>query len=181
MKPLFPSEHTPPACASPPKKVLLLGLGNDLLGDDAVGLNVARHIRSRLSEHDRLEVRESSEMGLSLLDLVAGFDELVLVDAVVTGQATPGFVHQLEESDLPVLPQGSPHFLGIGELLALGRRLGLTVPRRARIFAVEVKDPFTVRVGLSEPVRQAFPAVVEYILRAARELAGGQAAQRSQK
>ena len=165
-----PTLPLPPTGAATRNKILLLGLGNDILGDDAVGLNIAREIRPRLSQEDGIEVQETSEMGLSLLDYIVGFDDLVLVDAVQTGQVPPGFVHELDGDDLQVLPRGSPHFLGVGEMLALGRHLGLSVPPRVKLFGVEVEDPSTVTTTMTTALRQAFPAVVDRILRSTRAL-----------
>jgi hydrogenase maturation protease len=154
------------------KPVLVLGLGNDILSDDAAGLNVAREIRRRLSRSDAIEVQETSEMGLSLLDFIVGFEDLVLVDAVLTGQAPPGFLHELDGSRLKVLPMVSPHFLGVGEMVALGRQVGLRVPRRVKIFAIEVKDPFTVGVCMTRPLRLVLRSIALRVLAAARQLAG---------
>jgi hydrogenase maturation protease len=162
----------PPPAKAPRRKnrVLVLGLGNDILSDDAVGLHVAREIQQRLRDTDGIEVQESSEMGLALLDYVVGFDDLVLVDAVQTGQAPPGFLHELDDSELKVLPIVSPHFLGVGEVMALGRRLGLPVPGRVRIFAIEVEDPFTVGVRMTPPLRRILVSIASRVLAAARQL-----------
>jgi hydrogenase maturation protease len=166
-----PSPQRPPGKGTPRNKpVLVLGLGNDILRDDAAGLMVAREIRRRLSRSDAIEVQETSEMGLSLLDYIVGFDDLILVDAVQTEQAPPGFLHELDDTRLKVLPLVSPHFLGVGEVVALGRQLGLRVPRRVKIFAIEVKDPFTVKVGLTLPLRRVLRPVALRILAAARRL-----------
>jgi len=148
----------------------VLGLGNDILSDDAVGLNVVREIRLRLSDADGIEVRETSEMGLALLDFITGFEDLILVDAVQTGQAPPGFLHELDGSQLKVLPVVSPHFIGVGEMVALGGRLGLPVPRRIRIFAIEVRDPYTVGLAMTPPVRRAVRSIAARMLAAARRL-----------
>jgi hydrogenase maturation protease len=161
-----PALQSLPDAAVTAKKTVFLGLGNDILGDDAVGLKVAREIRRRLSGADNMEVFETSEMGLSLLDFIVGFDDLILVDAVQTGGASPGFVHEWDDGGLQVLSRGSPHFLGVGEVLALGRRLGLAVPQRVKVFAVEVQDPFTVTESLTPALRQALPAIVEHVFRA---------------
>jgi hydrogenase maturation protease len=164
--------HAPPAKTPSRKKpVLVLGLGNDILSDDAGGLNVAREISRRLTGSDAIEVRETSEMGLALLDFIVGFEDLILVDAVQTGRAPPGFLHELDGDALKVLPTVSPHFLGIGEMVALGRQLGLQVPRRIKIFAIEVQDPFTVGVSMTPPLRDALPSIATRILAAARQLA----------
>ena len=142
-------------------KVLLLGLGNDLLTDDAVGLRVVRDAGPRLISHREVALAETSECGLALLDLMTGFDWLVLVDAIQTGKAPVGFVHQLELGDLKRLPSRSPHFLGIAELVALGRQLGIEVPQRVNMVAVEVQDPFTLGTELTPALKEALPGVVE--------------------
>jgi hydrogenase maturation protease len=147
-------------------KTLLLGLGNDLLCDDAIGLRVAGIVRERLSGRPDVTVLQTTEMGLALLDTVVGYDNLVLVDAIQTGRAAPGFVHQFGGSDLKTLPFISPHFLGIGEVLALGRELGLRVPDRVKIFAVEVQDPFTVGTQMTPALEAALPGILEKVLSA---------------
>jgi hydrogenase maturation protease len=164
-----------PTPKAPPrqKPVLVLGLGNDILSDDAVGLNVAREIRQHLSGSDDIDVQETSEMGLSLLDYIVGFKDLVLVDAVQTGQAPPGFLYEWDLSRLKVLPVVSPHFLGVGEIVALGRQLGLSVPHRVKIFAIEVQDPFTVKACMTPPLRRVLRSIARRVLAAARQLAAG--------
>jgi hydrogenase maturation protease len=165
---------TQTSCGDPAllqNKVLILGLGNDLLADDAVGLNVVREIRGLLLRSDPIDLLESSEMGLALLDYMVGFEVLILVDAVQTGLATPGFLHEWDVGHLKVLPTGSPHFLGVGEVVALGRKLGLAVPRLVRVFAVEVQDPFTVRIGMTQPLRAALESVSMRVLEVARQSA----------
>jgi hydrogenase maturation protease len=120
-------------------RLLVLGLGNDILTDDAIGLIVAREVGCQLEPDEPIEARSTTEMGLALLDEITGYDGLVLVDAVQTGRAPAGHVHELVVDDLHVLPSVTPHFLGIGETLALGRLLGLPMPERVRILGIEVE------------------------------------------
>jgi hydrogenase maturation protease len=150
--------------AHPRKGVLLLGLGKDILSDDAVGLYVAREIRQRLSDLDGVEVHETIEMGLSLLDYIVDFETVFLVDAVQTGRVPPGHLHEFDCDDLKILPTKSPHCLGVGEVLALGRELGMAVPSQVRIFAVEVQDPFTIGTELTPAVRRAMPSLVRQVI-----------------
>lgn len=152
-------------------RVLLLGLGNDLLTDDAIGLEVARAARQFLAEYEKVTVEESLEMGLSLLDLITGFDVLLLVDSIQTKQAPPGFLHDFDANDLSTLPAQSPHFLGIGEVLALGRSLGLQVPRYIRIFAIEVQDPYKVSREMSPVLEAKKPGIVAQIVCYTRKIA----------
>jgi hydrogenase maturation protease len=146
-------------------KLLLLGLGNDILCDDAVGLRVAEAVRERLVGRTNVAVIQSAEMGLALLDLIVGFDTLLIVDAVQTSQAKPGFVHEIGGDDLKSLAVISPHFLGVGEAIALGKELGLHVPGRVKIFAVEVQDPFTVGTQMTPAMEEALPQIIERVMR----------------
>lgn len=150
----------------PPAKVLVLGLGNDILTDDAIGLYVAQAVLERFDASGirGIDVVATCEMGLALLDIIVGHDDLVLIDAVQTGRRAAGTIHELAEGDLRKMPGMSPHFLGVGEILALGRELGLKMPTRVRILAVEVQDPFTLGTALTPALRHAMPAVVERVV-----------------
>jgi hydrogenase maturation protease len=152
--------------------VLVLGLGNDILTDDAVGLAVARGVGQSISAVDGVTVLETVEMGVGLLDYLTGYDSVVLVDAIQTGRASAGTVHEMEVGELRLVPGVSPHFVGVGEVLALGRVLGLAMPRRVEIVAVEVEDPLTLGTRMTPLVEAAVPLVTERVLARARWLAG---------
>jgi len=152
------------------KKVLLLGLGNDILTDDAVGLHVAGELRSALACHPEIEVRETTEMGLALLDFMTGYTAVVIVDSIQTGRAAPGTLHELDAAALQQLTGGTPHFVGVTETLALGRQLALAMPERVLIFAVEVEDPFTLGTALTPAVQAALPGIVERVTAVAQTL-----------
>lgn len=146
------------------KPILVLGLGNDILTDDAIGLLVIRHLRTVLGEKSPADLCETTEMGLALLDYVVGYREVIIVDSIQTGQAAPGFIHEVDAVELTRLAGRTPHFLGVGDTLALGRQLGLPMPERVRILAVEVHDPFTLATEMTPAVRTALPLVVRRIL-----------------
>lgn len=153
-----------PAPDPTPPKVLVLGLGNDLLTDDAIGLHVARQLQLQFADHPSVHVRETMEMGLALLDFLSGYRAVLIVDSIQTGQAAPGFIHELEAASLKELTGRTPHFLGVGETLALGRLLELPMPVEVRISAIEVEDPFTLGTQLTPALQTALPRIVERIV-----------------
>ena len=151
-------------------KILLLGLGNDILTDDAIGLNVVRRLRESLAGDDRIEVRETMEMGLALLDFIVGYRAVVIVDSIQTGKAPAGTILELDAAELKQITGRTPHFLGVGETLALGRQLGLAMPQEVRILAVEVEDPFTLGTEMTPALQRAIPAVLVRVRQILREL-----------
>ena len=152
--------------------ILVLGLGNDILTDDAVGLMVARRLSTLWAGHPLVEVKETMEMGLALLDFIVGYREVLIVDSIQTGRVPPGTLHELDAASLRTLTGNTPHFLGVGETLALGRQLGLEMPVRVRILAIEVEDPFTLGTALTPTLERALPWAVERADALLKELTG---------
>ena len=148
------------------KKILVLGLGNDLLSDDALGIRVVRELKRRLSGRDDLEFREASVAGLALLDWVCGYQNLIVVDAIKTQGGKPGDIYRLSEDSLPGnTSQFCAHGLGLRTVLELGRKCGACIPEKVVIYAVEVENVHTWRRGFTHRVQRAIPIVTEMILR----------------
>lgn len=144
-------------------KTLILGMGNDLLSDDAVGLKVARRLRQTIQDPD-VQVRETSLASLELLDLLVGFDQAIIVDAIKTRTGKVGDVHVLSLSELT---NGSAptslHHVDLPTVLALGRLLGVKMPEHVRIIAVEVKDVSTFGEGCCPEVEAAIPRIISLL------------------
>ncbi len=140
-------------------RVVVLALGNDILGDDAVGFLAARALRSEFA--DRATFVETGEAGLALIELLEGFDKALLLDACVTGKVAPGTIVEYIPDDFSRVVAPSPHYAGLPEVLDLAQRLEIEFPREIRILAMEVEDPFTVREELTPTVAAALPRFID--------------------
>jgi hydrogenase maturation protease len=146
-------------------KTLVLGLGNELRGDDAVGLLVVRELRRRLVEKDDLVFLEASVGGLALLDLVRGYQNLIVVDAIRTEGGKAGDIYRLTGDDLSASQSSwSAHQMGLRTVLDTGRACGCSLPGNIVIYAVEVADVHRWRRGCSQEVQDAVGRVADRIL-----------------
>ena len=143
----------------PHPRILVLGLGNDILGDDAVGLLAARRLRVLLPE--TVDVVESGGGGLDLLDALEGYDRALLLDAILTGKHPPGTILEFSAEDFKKDDPPSPHYAGLPTVIQLSESLGIRFPTIFQIVAVEVENSYEVLEGLSQPVETALPAVIE--------------------
>jgi hydrogenase maturation protease len=141
--------------------VRLLGLGNEILADDAFGLLAAREVARRFP--GQIEVVQSSSAGYDLMDHLLGARRLLVVDTIVTGRARPGAISVFTADRVQPAPGGSPHFLGLFEVLAVGRKLHLDVPKEIIVIAVEASDCITVGGPIHPDVQSAIPEVVELV------------------
>jgi hydrogenase maturation protease len=139
----------------------LLALGNDILADDAFGIRVAGEARRLFG--GQIDVVESSEAGMALLDHVQNCDKLIVVDTVVTGQTAPGTITVLRNEEFQTVPGGSPHYVGLFEALQLAGKLGLHVPQEVTIITVEAADTLTVGGLMTAAVEAAMAPVLDII------------------
>lgn len=156
-------------------RTLVIGLGNPILTDDGVGVLVAWEVEKRLEEAGRsdIDVTEASVGGLRLMELMVGYDRVILVDAL-TGASSqiPGTIHHLTLEDLreisPTQHSTSAHDTSVVTALALGEQMGLHLPGEVSIYAVEVVNI----VDFSEQPTPAVAAAIPYVTSAVLEELG---------
>ncbi|OPZ86589.1 MAG: hydrogenase 2 maturation endopeptidase [bacterium ADurb.Bin429] len=146
--------------------ILILGLGNDIISDDAAGLLVARMVREELA--GVADVVESSLSGLALLELLLGYERVIIVDAEGTGQRPPGSITEIDPAALDALIAPSPHYAGLPEMFAIAEQLGLDFPKEIRILAIEAENLSEIGGPVSEAVRVALPEAAARVTEMAR-------------
>jgi hydrogenase maturation protease len=137
--------------------VIVIGVGNAWRGDDGAGLAVARRLRE-LSPTG-VEVREIEGDATALMDVWAGADRVVVVDAGQSG-APPGTVRRFDvcAAALPArLLRSSTHAFGVPDAIELARALG-RLPATVDVYAIEGAS-FAAGDGLTLPVERAAEAL----------------------
>jgi hydrogenase maturation protease len=144
-------------------KGLVLGLGNDILSDDGVGLVVVRRLRERLGSNESVDFVETNEMGLSLLDFIEGYDWAVIVDSIITGDNEPGTLTIFDRETFNHPRACNPHHMGLDEIIDMAERMDLDVPKVLFVAAIEVKDPFSFGEKLTNEIEKIVPKVTTEI------------------
>lgn len=146
--------------------IRVIGIGNPAASDDAVGLLVTAYLRAYCVPY--LEIVDADLAGLGVLDLMEGAAQVVLVDAVQSGEETGTCIRLELPRDLDAITQfawqtsaPSTHAFGIGEALTMGYALNL-LPPRLTIYGIETGTT-VVGAPISDPVRRAAQRVAESI------------------
>lgn len=144
-------------------RTLVLGLGNPIVTDDGVGIEIARGIGQRCPG---IDVEDTSEAGLALLDYITGYDKLIIIDSIKTGKGEPGDVFKLELGDLKgAMNSTCSHSLDLLSAFQVGQGLGCDMPQSVSIYAVEVKDNSTFSEGCTQEIADKMPSIVREIVR----------------
>ncbi len=146
-------------------KTLIVGLGNPILGDDGVGWRVAEEVwRIRPS----LEADCLSLGGLSLMERLIGYNQVILVDAMQTGNNDIGTVAVCPLADLPDLSAGhttAVHDTSLQTAIELGQQMGAELPAEIMVVAIEAEQVYEFSEELTPAVAAAIPEAVAAVLR----------------
>lgn len=148
----------------PGPKVRVLGLGNVLMGDDAVGPWVIEELLANWDFPEEVEVVDVGTPGLDLVPYVAGADTILIVDTVKSDNP-PGRIRVYDRDQLfarPAQPRLSPHDPGLTEVL-FALTLAGSAPRDVVLIGV-VPGAVEMGVGLSPAVQEAVPRVAAAVI-----------------
>lgn len=153
------------------KKTLVLGLGNELYGDDGVGIHVIQKLEKEANEgpdnnnylFQDVQLEACSLTGLSLLEIIAGFDKLIIVDTIKREDPETGKFYVLDGSELRAIPGPSPHYVSIPQAIDIGRQIGLHVPTDIKIVAIEAKNLYNLGEGLTPEMEESIPKILTLI------------------
>jgi hydrogenase maturation protease len=107
------------------KTVLVLGIGNLVMSDDGAGIRVIHKLMESYRFPDYVKLVDGGTLGLDLLPMLENVTNLILVDAVNTGDH-PGTLVRLYGEELPIALETkvSPHQMGLKDLLAVSELMG---------------------------------------------------------
>ena len=145
------------------KRVLILGLGNPLLGDEGIGVRVVEELKGR-ELPDGVAIVEGGTAGLGLIGLMEGYQRVIIVDAADMGRS-PGCVVRFTPLEAQFKTAEAPlslHQIGLGEMLALAGALEVA-PAELVIIGVQPSQ-VEMGAGLSPEVEGAIPQIIRTIL-----------------
>jgi len=145
------------------KKLLVLGIGNPILSDDAVGILAAREIRNR--NIPGVDVEELSASGIEVMEVMLDREKVVIVDAIMLPDGHPGDVFILREEDfLKTVHASSPHGINLPTAIALGRQTAPgRMPGEIVFIAMQVENIDTFSETLSPRIESKITGLVDTV------------------
>jgi len=146
-------------------KTIILGIGNQILGDDGVGIHVVNEVKKQIQDPN-ITIDEAITGGMNLLDLILGYDKAIIIDAVKSGTSKTGTVKRIPISDFNTMHSCNPHDVSLLEAIKMAKKLGEEkIPKEIIIIGVMMKEiPCEFGEKLSEDIAAAVPKAVEMTL-----------------
>jgi hydrogenase maturation protease len=144
------------------QKIVVLGVGNELMSDEGIGIHVIRELQ-KLNLPPNIEVIEGGTDGFGLLNIITDSDRLIVIDALKGGN-TPGTIYQFNIEDAPSsskLFKTSIHQIGILEVINLSGLIGKTP--KTTVIGIE-PESLSMGMSLSNHVIEKIPRLIHLIL-----------------
>ena len=145
---------------SEPKSILILGIGNYLMGDEGIGVHLAEQL-TKEELPPNVSVLDGGTGGFHLLEYFEKHDIVILADATLDGNI-PGTIRLIKPKFAKDFPQAmSTHDIGLKDMVSALQLLG-TMPE-IHLFVVSIESIQQQGIELTDEVRKILPQLKNQI------------------
>ena len=145
------------------KKILVLGIGNDILTDDGIGPKLVEDLK--MSGHPgHVKFQHAFVGGLEILEVIQGYEKVIFIDAIITKGGIPGTVYHFKPEDFrETLHLSNLHDVNFLTSLELGKRMNMPLPADIHIIAVEVVEDRIFSDHFSPEIEKLYPQIQQSV------------------
>lgn len=146
-------------------KTIVLGVGNQILGDDGVGIHVINELKKHV-KNPNITLDEAVTGGMNLLELLLGYDKAIIVDAVKTEDEENGEVKRIPLGNFSTMHSCNPHDVSLIEAIEIAKKIGEDrIPQEIIVIGIMMKEiPCEFGEELSKKIAAAVPKAVDMTL-----------------
>ena len=144
-------------------KTLILGLGNEILTDDSIGIRLVKDLKL-ITNYAETEYATASCGGFEIIEYILGFEKVIFIDAIRTGKEIPGSIFFFRPSDfIETLHLSNLHDISFLTALKLGKELKMNLPSEIDIIAIEILEDRVFSNNLSPVIEGKYSAILSDI------------------
>tara|TARA_R110000823_G_scaffold272512_2_gene391805 strand:+ start:193 stop:672 length:480 start_codon:yes stop_codon:yes gene_type:complete len=150
-------------------KTAIMGFGNPVRSDDAVGIYVIEQLREKLPESEDISIFDMGTAAFEVLFGLKGHDKIILADAVLNSNEPVGTLFKVPAEEVLRAPQDDPlvflHGMKWDQALSYTKKIFRDeYPEDIQVYLVAIENT-KLEVDLSDVVREAGDKVVQHILK----------------
>ena len=121
-------------------KTIVLGVGNQILGDDGVGIHVTTEIKKHIKDPN-ITIDDAITGGMNLLELILGYDKAIIVDAVKINDGEVGEVKRIPLDNFSTMHSCNPHDVSLIEAIEVAKKMGENrIPKEIIVIGIIMKE-----------------------------------------
>jgi len=142
------------------KEILILGIGNEVLGDESLALKLVHDLKSEIliPGVDYLNIFNG---GLELLEHIQDYRTIIIIDTIKTRNGIPGTISEFNPGNFKeTLHLSSRHDVSFLTSLNIGEKMGFCIPDEIFIIAIEINPGLTFCYDLSEEISYRYKKIL---------------------
>jgi hydrogenase maturation protease len=142
------------------EKILVLGIGNDILKDDGIGPKLIKDLQKETFPKG-ICFNTSSMGGLEILEMIRDYHTVLILDAIKTEGGMPGEVYYFNPSDFhETMHLSNLHDVNFITALELAKKIKLSIPETIHIIAIEIVEDLEFGRSLSPELEEKYPEIL---------------------
>jgi len=143
-------------------KMLIVGLGNYIMGDDGAGVKLIDELRNdKIPDNYNIKLIEAETAPINYLKEISISKRIIAIDAVKGGEK-PGTVYELGLSDFKESGTNDLHGLTLYDVIKTAKSM-TGLPDETKIYGIEPKK-ISFNTNLSKPVKKAISSLKKRII-----------------
>lgn len=145
-------------------KILILGIGNEVLKDDGIGPKIVKDLRSRI-QVENIDYKNSVVGGMETIEMMKAYEKVVIIDAIFTKGGIPGTVYYSSyPNHKKTLHLSNAHDISFDMSVRLALKLGIPVPSRIKVIAVEILEDREFGEELTKPLAESYNDILSTVI-----------------
>ena len=145
------------------KNILILGMGNDILTDDGIGIKITKVLEKEFPTkgfiYDTLSLG-----GLEIIEYIKDFNSVIIIDAIKTMNGIPGTVYQFVPEDFKeTLHLSNIHDISFLTSLRLAKDLEIKTPDNIHIIAIEILEDMVFSDNFTPQIQEKYPEILKEV------------------
>ena len=151
-------------------KILVLGIGNDILTDDGIGPKICEYLKEKF-QHHLIDFEKLNIGGLDILEFIQDYQTVIFIDAIKTKDGHIGDVNLYTPDNFKeTLHLSNLHDTNFITALELGKSLHFKIPPRMFIITVEIKEDMVFSEYFTEELTMKYADVKQKVVELLKEL-----------
>jgi hydrogenase maturation protease len=143
-----------------PDNILILGLGNILMGDEGVGVKVVEYLQGKALP-EFVTLRDGGTGGFHLLSIIQSYKRVIIIDASIGGEI-PGEIKVLKPRFASDFPKTlTSHEIGLKDLIESAELLG-ELPE-INLITINIREINAIGIGISPELGKKLPEIYKTI------------------
>ena len=144
-------------------KILILGMGNDILTDDGIGIKITKVLEKEFPNsgfvYDTLSLG-----GLEIIEYIKDFKSVIIIDAIKTMNGVPGTVYHFVPEDFKeTLHLSNIHDISFLTSLRLAKDLEIKTPDDIHIIAIEILEDMVFSDNFTPQIQEKYPEILREV------------------